>query len=112
MEEIDHGGRSRHTAAMGPHSRQWSIQQSTNIIFYGSASLNLEKTLIITINMTISARRVDDDVQRRCNDHETMGTIQPAGRIWRRRRRIAHLMGVGDEEGQGGARLLITAGIL
>ena len=57
------------------------MQQSTYIIFYGLASLNLEKTLTITINMTISARRVDDDVQRRYNDDETMGTVQPTGRI-------------------------------
>ncbi len=85
MEENNHGGRSFHTATMGPHSRQWSIQQSTNIIFYGSASLNLEKTLIITINMTISARRVDNDVQRPCNDDKTMGTVHPAGQIWCRR---------------------------
>jgi hypothetical protein len=99
MEEINHGGRSRHTTAMGPHSRQWSIQQSTNIIFYGLASLNLEKTLTITINMTISARRVDNDVQRRCNNGETMGTVQPAGQNWRRRRRIAHLIGVGNDLG-------------
>jgi hypothetical protein len=38
------------------------MQQSTNIIFYGLASLNLEKTLTITINMTISARHIGDDV--------------------------------------------------
>ena len=43
------------------------------------ASLNLEKTLIITINMTISACCVDDDVRRRCNDNESMGIVQPAG---------------------------------
>jgi len=57
------------------------MQQSTNIIFYGLASLNLEKTLTITINMTISAHRVNNDVVRRCNNDETMGTIQPAGKI-------------------------------
>jgi hypothetical protein len=55
------------------------MQQSTNIIFYGLASLNLEKTLTITINMTISAHHVDDDVQRQCSDNKMMGTIQPAG---------------------------------
>ena len=42
-------------------------------------SLKLEKTLIITINMTTIARRVDDDVRRKRNDDETMGTIRPAG---------------------------------
>ncbi len=47
----------------------------------GSALLNLEKTLTFTINMTISARRVDDNVRRRCNDNKMMGTNQPAGKI-------------------------------
>ncbi len=56
-----HGGRHRHTAAMGPHSRQQSIQQSTNRICNRSMSLKLEKHIFITINMTIIARRVDDD---------------------------------------------------
>jgi hypothetical protein len=52
IKEIDHGGWSHHTAAMGPHAWKPSIQQSTNIICDGSASLKLEKILIITINMT------------------------------------------------------------
>jgi hypothetical protein len=56
-----HGGRRRHTAAMGPHSRQQSIQQSTNMICDRSTSLKLEKYIFITINMTIIARCVDDD---------------------------------------------------
>jgi hypothetical protein len=38
-------------AAMGPHARKLSKQQSTNIICDGSASLKLEKILIITIKM-------------------------------------------------------------
>jgi hypothetical protein len=50
---IDHGGRRHRTAAMGPHSRQKSIQQSTNILFERATSLKLEKTIVITIFMTI-----------------------------------------------------------
>jgi len=46
--------------------------------------------------MTISARRVDDDVRRRRVDDETMDAAQPAGRIWRFRRQRSRLMGVGD----------------
>ncbi len=55
-----HGGHHRHTAAMGPHSRQQSIQQSTNMICNRSTSLKLEKNFV-TSNMTIIARRVDND---------------------------------------------------
>jgi hypothetical protein len=58
---IDHGVRRCHTAAMGPRARQQSTQQSTYIICDRAASVNLEKILIITINMTIIARRVVDD---------------------------------------------------
>ena len=76
---MDHGVRRGHTAAMGPHPRQKSTQQSTNIICDGSTSLKLEKKIFITINMAINARRVDDGVQRRRNDNETMGTAQPVG---------------------------------
>jgi hypothetical protein len=54
--------------------------------------------------MTFSARRINIDARRRCNDDETMGTIQPARRIWRLRCRIARLMGVGDEGARGGGR--------
>ncbi len=65
IESIDHGGRRRRTAAMGPHSRQQTTQQSTNIICNGSTSLKLEKKIFITpIHMTIIARRVDGDVRR------------------------------------------------
>ncbi len=56
-----HGRRRRHTAAMGPHSRQQSIQQSTNMICDRSTLLKLGKKIFITINMTIIARRVDDN---------------------------------------------------
>jgi hypothetical protein len=56
-----HGGRHHHTAAMGPHSRQQSIHQSTNMICDRSTSLKQEKNILITINMTIIAHRVDDD---------------------------------------------------
>ena len=50
---IDHGGRRHRTAAMGPHSRQTSIQQSTNILFERATALKLEKIIVITILMTI-----------------------------------------------------------
>ncbi len=56
-----HGGRHRHMAAMGPHSRQQSMQQSTNMICDRSTLLKLEKNIFITINMTIIARPVNDD---------------------------------------------------
>jgi hypothetical protein len=58
---MDHGGRRCHTAAMGPHSRQQSIQQSTNIICDRSTSLKLENNVFITSNITINACRVDDE---------------------------------------------------
>jgi hypothetical protein len=56
-----HGRRCRHTAAMGSHSRQQSIQQSTNMICDRSMLLKLEKNICITINMTIIARSIDND---------------------------------------------------
>jgi hypothetical protein len=56
-----HGGHRRHTSAMGPHSRQQSIQQSTNMICNRSTLLKLEKNIFITINMTIIARCTDKD---------------------------------------------------
>jgi len=40
---MDHGGRRSHTAAMGPHPRQQSMQQSTNIICDGSSLYKLEE---------------------------------------------------------------------
>jgi hypothetical protein len=56
-----HGGCRHHTAAMGPHSRQQSIQQSTNMICDRSTSLKLENNIFITINMTIIARCLDNN---------------------------------------------------
>ena len=79
------------------------MQQLTNIICNGSALLNLENKLIITINTTIDARRIGDDVRQKRNDNKTMGTIRPAGRIRRRRHHFARLICVGDEGRQGGA---------
>ena len=73
------------------------MQQSTNSICDGSESLKLEKTLIITINMTTIGRRVDNKMRRRRNDDETMGTAQPAGRIRRRRHRVVGPIGVGNK---------------
>ncbi len=46
---------------MGPHSRQQSIQQSTNIICNRSTSLKLEKNVFITSDITIYAHRVDNN---------------------------------------------------
>jgi hypothetical protein len=43
---IDHGGRRRPMAAMGPHSWLLSIQQSANILWNRSTLLKLEKTII------------------------------------------------------------------
>jgi hypothetical protein len=80
LNSMDHGGRRRYLAAMGPHPRQQSTQQSTNIICDGSTSLKLERKKIITgSNMTINACRVDDNVQRRQCSDVMMGTVQPAG---------------------------------
>ncbi len=46
------------------------------IIYDGATSLKLEKILIITINLTIIACRVDKDVRRRRINNETMGAAQ------------------------------------
>ena len=46
LASIDHGGRRRPTAAMKPHSRLLSIQQSTNILGNRLVSLKLEKVII------------------------------------------------------------------
>ncbi len=51
--------------------------------------------------MTTIARRVDDEMRRRRNDDETMGTAQPAGRIRRRQHRVFGRIGVGNEGEQG-----------
>jgi hypothetical protein len=46
LASIDHGGRRRPTAAIKPHSRLLSIQQSTNILGNRLVSLKLEKVII------------------------------------------------------------------
>jgi len=46
LASIDHDGRHRPTAAMRPHSRLLSIQQSTNILGNRLVSLKLEKGII------------------------------------------------------------------
>jgi hypothetical protein len=46
LASIDHGGRRCPTAAMKPHSRLLSIQQSTNILGNRLVSLKLEKVII------------------------------------------------------------------
>jgi hypothetical protein len=50
---IDHGGQRHPTAAMEPRSWQQSIQHSTRILFKRTASLKLEKNIVITIFVTI-----------------------------------------------------------
>ncbi len=55
----------------------------------------------ITIYMTINARHDDEDVCRKHNDDETMGTVRPAGQIRRCQHYIVGHMGVGDEGRQG-----------
>jgi hypothetical protein len=64
--------------------------------------LETRKKLFITINITTIARRVEDNVQRRHNGDETMGTAQPAGRIQRCRCQVDARMCVGVEGSQGG----------
>jgi hypothetical protein len=63
------------------------------------------KKIFITINITTIARCVEDDVQRRCNGDETVGTAQPAGQIRRCRCQVDARMCVGVEGSQGGGRL-------
>ncbi len=46
---IDDGGLRHCTAAMGPHSRLLSIQQSANILCDRLVLLKLEKTIIINV---------------------------------------------------------------
>jgi len=48
IEFDHHGGRRCHTAAMGPHSRQQIIQQSTNMLCGRSTSLKQEQNVFIT----------------------------------------------------------------
>ncbi len=77
QNEIDHGVRHRHMAAMGPHAWQQSPQQLTYTIWNGAALLKLEKIIIITINMTIIVCRIENDVRQRCINDEPMGAAQP-----------------------------------
>ena len=100
---MDHGVRRRHTAAMGPHPRQQSTQQSTNIICDGSTSLKLEKKIFITSDMAINARRIDDDKQRqRCNVR-VIDAAPPLGRIGKFRRHVTAPLDI-SERGQRGGR--------
>ena len=46
LASINHDGRRHPTAAMRPHSRLLSIQQSTNILGKRLVSLKLEKVII------------------------------------------------------------------
>jgi hypothetical protein len=105
---MDHGGRRRHTAAMGPHPRQQSTQQSTNIICDGSTLLKLETKLFITSNITINARRVDVDERRRRCSNATMGAVQPGRwyrRFWRRGDAPNNIFDEGWRGGEGGRGL-------
>ena len=49
LASIDHGSQRRPTAAMKPHSRLLSIQQSANILCDRLVSLKLEKNIIINV---------------------------------------------------------------
>jgi len=67
---MDHGGRRRHMAAMGPHPRQQSMQQSTNIICDGSTLLKLEKkylllVILLLMHVTLTLTSDDDDAATR-----------------------------------------------
>jgi hypothetical protein len=99
---MDHGSRHRHTAAMGPHPRQQSTQQSTNIICDGSTLSKLEKKIFITSNMAINARRIDDDERRRRCSDETMGIAQPTGENSRFQRMSTGPNDVSNEGWRGG----------
>ena len=68
IEFNHHGGRRRHTVAMGPHSRQQIIQQSTNMLCGRSTSLKLEKNAFITSDITINCKedRLPRIVATRC----------------------------------------------
>jgi hypothetical protein len=58
---INHGGRRCPMAAMGPHSRLLSIQQSANILWNRSTSLQLEKlSLILMFISYTKAQRIDE----------------------------------------------------
>ena len=106
---MDNGGRRHHTAAMGPHPRQQSTQQSTNIICDGSTSLKLEKKIFITSNITNNARRVDVDERRRRCSNATMGAVQPTGRYRRFRRHVTAPNDIFDEGWRGLQRSNLSA---
>jgi hypothetical protein len=94
---MDNGGRRHHTAAMGPHPREKSTQQSTNIICNGTTSLKLEKKLFIASNITNNALRVDVDERRQGCSNATMGAVQPTGRYRQFRRHIIAPNDIFDE---------------
>jgi hypothetical protein len=94
---MDNGGRRHHTAAMGPHPRQQSMQQSTNIICNGSTLLKLEKKLFITSNITINARHINVNKRQQKSSNATMGAVQPTGRYPRFRRHVVAPNNVFDE---------------
>ncbi len=52
--------------------------------------------------MTTIARCANDEMRRRRNDDQTMGTAQPTGRIRRRRHHSSRRIGVGVKGSQGG----------
>ena len=56
----DHDSRRRPTAAMRPHSRRQSIQQSTNIICDRTTPLKLKKLLLLMLFIYFKARHVDE----------------------------------------------------
>ncbi len=49
LASTDHGGVRLPTAAMKPHSRRLSLQQSANILCNRLVLLKLEKTIIINV---------------------------------------------------------------
>ena len=50
LASIDHGGCRRPTAAIRPHSRRESIQQSANMLGNRLLLLKLEKVIISNVN--------------------------------------------------------------
>ena len=88
----------------GPHPRQQSTQQSTNIIWRVYIVKTRKK--IITSNITINARRIDNNERRwRCsNSNATMGAVQPARWYRQFRRRGDAPNDIFDEGWRGGGR--------
>jgi hypothetical protein len=87
---------------MGPHPRQQSTQQSTNIICDGSTSLKLEGKKFITSNITINANRVDVDERRQQCSNGTMGAVQPTGQYHRFQWRVTTPNDIFNEGWRGG----------